>query len=69
MSPMKKIEWVIAGFPTIGEAEKQLEDMIQWARTTFYTDDWNVQSSVGQRVDGFYASIIGTKEDRTNELT
>lgn len=60
---MRKIEWVMAGLKSLAEAEKQLEDMTGWAKLTFYTNDWTVQSSVGQRVDGFYASIVGYKDD------
>ncbi len=64
---MKTVEWMTAGFKSAEEAEKALEDMSQWARTSFYNDDWTVQTSVGQRVDGFYARIIAIKDERVEE--
>lgn len=64
---MKTFEWLMGGFATLKEAEDKLEEMLVWVRLNYVADDWTLATSVYPRLDGYYALIKATKEERVNE--
>jgi hypothetical protein len=64
---MKKIQWYFSGLATQEEAEKRLEDMLDWARKSFNLQLCAVESGVRHGPTGFRAELDVTQtKDETS---
>lgn len=62
---MRKIYWYISGFKDQQAAEKQLDEMLDWARKSFDLNLWTTDAGVRTGVFGYKAEIELT-EVKTN---
>lgn len=54
----KQIQWSISGMTDAAEAERRLEDMLDWARRTFDLDLFEVESGIRHGAFGLRAEIV-----------